>query len=284
MIPAVPPAVTPAEPSAVTPVVPQTVTRAVPQAVKATGTQTRQPTGSVAEGASPKPRRDRPWTDRLPAFWRRWADWVPIRALGRRHRKRIAQHVLSLPERDRYLRFGYAARDEQIQKYVDTLNFSRDEVLGIFNRKLQLIAVAHLAYEPTPQIKGRPAMAEFGVSVAASARGRGFGRRLFERAALHARNRGIDTLFIHALSENGPMLAIARKAGAKVERDGSESEAWLRLPPDSVSSHVDEAIERHMAEADFQLKRHLRNFNAFIDGVAEVKTKLGKASGKSAKQ
>ncbi len=241
-------------------------------------------TGVSTDASPPKPKRDRPWTARLPAFWRRWADWVPIRALGKRHRKRIAQHLLSLPERDRYLRFGYAARDEQIQKYVDTLNFSRDEVLGIFNRKLQLIAVAHLAYEPTPQIKGRPAMAEFGVSVAGTARGRGFGRRLFERAALHARNRGIDTLFIHALSENGPMLAIARKAGAKVERDGSESEAWLRLPPDSVSSHVDEAIERHMAEADFQLKRHLRNFNAFIDGVAEVKTKLGKTSGKSAKQ
>lgn len=241
-------------------------------------------TGVSTDASPSKPKRDRPWTARLPAFWRRWADWVPIRALGKRHRKRIAQHLLSLPERDRYLRFGYAARDEQIQKYVDTLNFSRDEVLGIFNRKLQLIAVAHLAYEPTPQIRGRPAMAEFGVSVAGTARGRGFGRRLFERAALHARNRGIDTLFIHALSENGPMLAIARKAGAKVERDGSESEAWLRLPPDSVSSHVDEAIERHMAEADFQLKRHLRNFNAFIDGVAEVKTKLGKTSGKSAKQ
>ncbi|SEL74060.1 Protein N-acetyltransferase, RimJ/RimL family [Roseateles sp. YR242] len=221
----------------------------------------------------------------MPEFWRRWADWVPIRPLGRRHRRRIAQHLLSLAERDRYLRFGYAARDEQIQKYVDGLNFSRDEVLGIFNRKLQLIAVAHLAYEPTPQIKGRPAMAEFGVSVLNAARGRGFGGRLFERAALHARNRGIDTLFIHALSENGPMLAIARKAGAKVERDGSESEAWLRLPPDSVSSHVDEALERHMAEVDFQLKRHLHTLGNFIDGVAEVKSKISrKASGKSAKQ
>ena len=82
------------------------------------------------------------------------------------------------------------------------------------------------------------------------------GARLFERAALHARNRGVETLFIHALSENVPMLKIARKAGARVEREGSESEAWLRLPQDTVSSHVDEAIERHMAELDFQFKRH----------------------------
>ena len=126
-------------------------------------------------------------------------------------------------------------------------------------------------------------MAEFGVSVLTHARGRGFGARLFEHATLHARNRGIDTMFIHALSENAPMLKIARNAGATVERDGSESEAWLRLPPDTMSSHVGEAIERHMAELDFQLKRHVRVLGDFIDGVAEVKSQFDE-SGKAAKQ
>ncbi|WP_269631808.1 GNAT family N-acetyltransferase [Pelomonas sp. BJYL3] len=213
----------------------------------------------------------------------RFASWVPIRSLARRHRKRILTHLLSLNERDRYLRFGYPASDEQISKYAMSLDFARDEVLGIFNRRLQLVAMAHLAYEPAPQRQGKPAMAEFGVSVLASARGRGFGARLFEHAALHARNRGIETLFIHALSENAPMLKIARSAGATVERDGSESEAWLRLPPDSVSSHVGEAIERHMAELDFQFKRHVRAFGDFIDGVAEVKSQYRDA-GKAAKQ
>jgi GNAT superfamily N-acetyltransferase len=211
------------------------------------------------------------------------SSWVPIRSLARRHRRRIRDHLLSLSERDRYLRFGYPASDEQIARYVAGLNFERDELLGIFNRRLQLVAMAHLAYEPTPQRQGKPAMAEFGVSVLDKARGRGFGARLFERAALHARNRGIETLFIHALSENAPMLKIARKAGAKVERDGSESEAWLRLPPDTVASHVGEAIERHMAELDFQFKRHIRVLGDIIDGVAEVKSKF-EDSGKAAKQ
>lgn len=215
------------------------------------------------------------------AMLARWTGWVPIRSLGKRHRKRILAHLLALGERDRSLRFGYPARDPQIEKYVTGLDFARDEVLGIFNRRLQLIAVAHLAYAPAPQIKGRPAMAEFGVSVATTARGKGFGGRLFERAALHARNRGIDTLFIHALSENAPMLKIARNAGATVERDGGESEAWLRLPPDSVSSHVDEALERHMAEWDFQFKRHMRTVGDFLDGVAEVKSRIRKVRDRS---
>ena len=110
----------------------------------------------------------------------RFASWVPIRSLARRHRRRILTHLLSLSERDRYLRFGYPASDEQITKYAMNLDFARDEVLGIFNRRLQLVAMAHLAYEPAPQRQGKPAMAEFGVSVLASARGRGFGARRSE--------------------------------------------------------------------------------------------------------
>ena len=217
----------------------------------------------------------------------RIAAWVPIRSLERRHRHRIAAHLLLLEPEDRYLRFGYMASDEQITHYAMGLDFARDEVLGIFNRRLELVAMAHLAYQPLPNAQTpatpRQPMAEFGVSVLARARGRGFGARLFEHAALHARNRGVDTMFIHALSENAPMLKIARNAGATVERDGSESEAWLRLPPDTVSSHVGEAIERHMAEVDFQLKRHARTLGNFIDGVAVVKAHLD-ASGKATKQ
>ncbi|MDN3921167.1 GNAT family N-acetyltransferase [Roseateles violae] len=235
------------------------------------------PAATDADAAAPT------WAP-VAALQRRLAAWVPIRSLARRHRRRIAEHLLSLSERDRYLRFGYPATDEQITRYAMNLDFERDEVLGIFNRRLQLLAMAHLAYAPAPQLPGKPAMAEFGVSVLQRGRGRGFGARLFERAALHARNRGIDTLFIHALSENAPMLKIARNAGATVERDGSESEAWLRLPPDTVSSHVGEAIERHMAEMDFQFKRHVRVLGSIIDGVAEVKSQYEESSGKAARQ
>ena len=56
---------------------------------------------------------------------------VPIRSLGANHRDRIASHLKLLDERDRYLRFGFAANDEQIQRYVDGLDFERDEIFGI---------------------------------------------------------------------------------------------------------------------------------------------------------
>lgn len=204
----------------------------------------------------------------------RWT-WVPVRSLTARHRGRFLTHLLALGDHDRYLRFGYPATDAQIGKYVDTLDFERDEVFGIFNRRLALIAAAHLAYSPAPQRDDQPAMAEFGVSVLPAARGRHFGSRLFDHAILHARNRGVGTLFIHALSENTAMLRIARTAGAAVVRDGSESEAWLQLPPETIGSRFDEVIEHKAAEIDYQFKLQANRVNSFLEAIAEVKKSMG---------
>lgn len=202
--------------------------------------------------------------------------WVPIRSLGPRHRDRITAHLVSLEEGDRYLRFGYPATDAQISKYVDMLDFDLDEVFGIFNRRLELIAMAHLAYPAAPADTDRGAMAEFGVSVLRKARGRGFGGRLFEHAVLHSRNRGVKTLFIHALSENTAMLKIARHAGAIVEREGSESDAWLRLPPDSLGSHVEAMMGEQAAEIDYHLKRHAGHVHRILETISEVKAHISK--------
>lgn len=208
--------------------------------------------------------------------------WVPIRSLAPRHRERIAAHLIALQDSDRYLRFGYPATDAQISKYVDMLDFERDEVFGIFSRRLELIAMAHLAHPVASRAHGhghgRPTMSEFGVSVLPHARNRRFGKRLFEHAVLHARNRGVETLFIHALSENKAMLNIARSAGATVERDGSESEAWLKLPPDTLASHVGELMEHQAAELDYRFKLRARQVSSILDVVAEVKTSLAKAA------
>lgn len=193
---------------------------------------------------------------------------VPIRSLGANHRARIATHLLSLDTQDRYLRFGYLAQDEQIQKYVDSLDFDRDEIFGIYNRKLELIAMAHLAYAVDDRFES---CAEFGVSVLSAARGRGYGSRLFERAAMHAVNDGIQLMFIHALSENQAMLKIARKAGAKVERDGTESEAFLHLPAATLDSKVTEMLEERVAQTDYRIKFQAKQFWSFLADLQEVR-------------
>lgn len=200
--------------------------------------------------------------------------WVPVRSLAPRHRPRIALHLVQLSERDRYLRFGYATSDAQIHKYVDLLDFDRDEIFGVFNRRLELVAMAHLAFATTPQ--GQAAQtAEFGVSVLSSARGRGFGQRLFDHAVLHARNRSVHTLVIYALSENTAMLKIARNAGAHIDRDGSESEAQLRLPEGNLSSHLDAILADGAAEFDYRMKVQGRTISNVLDALSEVRAQIG---------
>ncbi len=193
---------------------------------------------------------------------------VPIRSLGPSHTERITQHLLGLSPADRYLRFGYAARDEQIERYVSGLNFERDEIFGIYNRRLELIAMAHLAFAVEADFTS---CAEFGVSVLAHARGRGYGARLFDRAVMHARNEGVHMMFIHALSENTNMLNIARAAGAKVERDGSDSDAYLRLPPADIDSRMTEMVEESVGQTDYTLKVQAHHFWSFLRMMQDVR-------------
>lgn len=197
------------------------------------------------------------------------APWVAvIRRLGARHRGRIARHLQALDERDRYLRFGYMANDTQIQAYVDSLDFERDAIFGIYNRRLELVAMAHLAHSVDSSFD---ACAEFGVSVLPSVRGHGYGTKLFSRAMRHARNEGVHLMFIHALSENTIMINIARRAGATVEHDGSEARAYLRLPPATFDSRVAEMLEEQLAQTDYRLKVQAKQFWDFLSGLQEVR-------------
>jgi RimJ/RimL family protein N-acetyltransferase len=204
---------------------------------------------------------------------------VPIRSLGAGPRHRIATHLLALEPHDRYLRFGYAASDEQIRRYAEQLDFVRDDIFGIFNRKLELIAMAHLAF--IPHEPDTPAGVEFGVSVLHKARGRGYGTLLFERAVRHARNEGAELMFIHALSENTAMIRIARNAGATLERAGSETEAYLRLPPATLDSRVSEMVDEQVAQADYRLKKQARNFLQFLARLQEIRRGASEARNKS---
>jgi GNAT superfamily N-acetyltransferase len=197
-----------------------------------------------------------------------FGEWIPIRDLHARHRHRILDHLLQLDERDRYLRFGCHVTKEQLGKYVASIDFKRDEVFGIFNRHLHLVAMAHLAAMPGKGPHGdgssRGRAMEFGVSVLPAGRGKGLGMRLFMHAVTHARNQHASHLMIHALTENAPMLHIATKAGAKVERDGPDAEAWLKLPADTVGTHIDSNLHSLAAEVIYRVKYRVIHISDWV--------------------
>ena len=205
--------------------------------------------------------------------------WLPVRTLAEHHRSRVLDHLLTLGDPDRYLRFGHVASDEQIGRYVAQLDFGRDEIFGVFDDRLILVAMAHLAFSADAKLSS---CAEFGVSVLATARGRGYGSRLFDRAVMHARNEGVGMMFIHALSENTAMLNIARKGGATIERDGSESEAYLKLPPADLDSRMTEMVEEQIAQTDYRLKVQAKQFWSFLSTLQDVRCGVRNARDKSA--
>ncbi|MEO8408882.1 MAG: GNAT family N-acetyltransferase, partial [Oxalobacteraceae bacterium] len=156
---------------------------------------------------------------------------VHVKELAERDRHRILRHFLALDDDDRTLRFGMRLNDELITQYVNQLDFSRDTIFGVYDSKFKLIGAGHLAFAPrdaypdsvSATLKDR--VAEFGVSVSASARGLGVGSKLFERAAIHCRNADVDTLYMHCLSSNQVMIHIAKKAGMEIHRDHGEADA-----------------------------------------------------------
>lgn len=187
--------------------------------------------------------------------------WLPVRILGPRHRARILAHLVALGDDDRHLRFGQVATDEQIAHYVDGIDFNRDTLFGIFDTRLQLVAVAHLAFSTDGQ------NTEFGVSVLAHQRGRGFGARLFEHAVTRARNRLARSMAIHLARENQAMLAIVQKSGALVRFEGSDVVADLSLPEDTLGSQLGALLETQAAEWDYRLKLHAVRFDRFWNGL-----------------
>lgn len=189
---------------------------------------------------------------------------VRVKSLSERDRRRLLMHFLALDDSDRLLRFGTTLPDELVTRYVQKLDFGRGTVFGVYNDRLRLIGVGHLAFAPreaSPLLTNatlKERIAEFGVSVLPEARGLGVGSRLFERAAIHCRNEDVDTLYMHCLATNQTMIHIAAKAGMKIHRDYGEADAYLRLEPASPGTMLAEAVEEQFASLDYGLKANAK--------------------------
>jgi RimJ/RimL family protein N-acetyltransferase len=169
-----------------------------------------------------------------------------VAQLGPHHRGRVLQHLRELTAQDLWLRFGYAVTDEALRLYVRKLHFSRDAVFGVFDEAAKLLALGHLGFDKNASSK----TAEFGVSVLPHARRRGFGLRLLQRVAVHARNRGATHLIMTYLPENDALKRLAERAGMQLIPDTDEPRAYLSLEPPTAASLMDETFSEMLAAID----------------------------------
>ena len=125
----------------------------------------------------------------------------------------------------------------------------------------RLVGVGHLAFAPRSEdddVTDKDTIAEFGVSVSKTARGKGVGAKLFERGAIHCRNADVDTLYMHCLSSNQTMIHIAKKAGMEIHREYGEADAYLKLVPADAVSVLREAVQEQVASIDYTIKANTR--------------------------
>ncbi|MCA1324263.1 GNAT family N-acetyltransferase [Herbaspirillum sp. alder98] len=201
---------------------------------------------------------------------------VFVKELSSRSRRHLMRHFLALGESDRLLRFGSKLSDDLVVRYAEQIDFERDTVFGVYDRRLRLLGVGHLAFAPreSSRISGatiKPVVAEFGVSVSSAARGMGVGTRLFLRASMRCRNADVDTLYMHCLSSNKVMMHIAKKAGMEIHRDYGEADAYLKIKPANSATVFQEAMQEQVAMLDYIVKA---NFKALLKWGARV-TGLG---------
>jgi RimJ/RimL family protein N-acetyltransferase len=181
---------------------------------------------------------------------------LPIR-LRAADRRALTEHFLALEPDDRRLRFGAPLSDDAIRALEERIDFDRDEVFGITDEDLRLVAVVHVAFYAQ--------RAELGLSVLPRARGRGLGNALFARAVMHLTNRGLREVFVHCLGENGAMLHLARKHGMRVVREGGEADAFLDLPRPTAATILAEWVWDRNARFAHEARRGARTLVALLE-------------------
>lgn len=172
-----------------------------------------------------------------------------VKELSAANRAALEAHLLALAPEDRRLRFGAPRPDAAVRAYVAGIDFTRDAAFGVFDSELSLAGAAHLA-------RGT-GCAEAGISVLPQARRRGFGAALLARCAMHARGWYVQTLYMHCLAENAPMLRLARRQRMRIVITTGEADAQLGLPPPDPGGIAAELIAERLASFDLLLKRQL---------------------------
>ncbi|MEP7303360.1 MAG: GNAT family N-acetyltransferase [Caldimonas sp.] len=160
-------------------------------------------------------------------------------ALGAAHAPAILAHLLRLPADDRSLRFcaGTVPADV-VAKYVDSIRFGEDSVLGVVDAHGSVVAVGHACW-----FRSRDGLlAEASFSVDEAWRNRGIGRALLLAVRAAAAEREASAVIGQCLARNRAMRRVFAAAGmtmtqedGEVQAHGATTTMTACLPPPSAA-------------------------------------------------
>lgn len=182
-----------------------------------------------------------------------------VQRLGHAHAADILTHFGALPGEDLRLRFGAPVSCFALEKYVSGIDFSNDRVFGILGSESGLAAVAHLAVNHALD------SAELGLSVAPASRRCGYGEALLRRGSTHASSLGMRTIYMHCLSENTALMALARKTGFRIVVASGEVDATKQLDEAVAQSIAMDLLSDQIALVDSALRKHLQMLRSMAE-------------------
>ncbi|MEM8975485.1 MAG: GNAT family N-acetyltransferase [Pseudomonadota bacterium] len=135
----------------------------------------------------------------------------------------ITKHLLELPDYDRYLRFCGVVSDTAIERLIAQRVVDREHAFIGYGIGGLLIGVAQLA-RPEPSTFDW----ELAISVDPGYRRLGVASRLVLEATSFTSNKN-SSLYISTLSENKPMISLAKKSGFKLHLTNQSVSGQLQV-------------------------------------------------------
>jgi pimeloyl-ACP methyl ester carboxylesterase len=144
--------------------------------------------------------------------------------LDSRHREQLTAHLLALNPEDRSDRFIGAVSDDYVRRYVDSIGYARDVLIGALQGR-RLVALAHAAV----YLEHGELVSEVGVSVESALRRNGLGKRLLHAAIGAVRRFNVRRVHVIFRSANAAMAGLTRSMGGRIDRHGTESSAVFEI-------------------------------------------------------
>lgn len=164
--------------------------------------------------------------------------------------KDYLDHLLSLDNDDRYFRFCSVFSDEAIKNYVEKISID-DVIIVKYDNDLKIIGAVQLSFYSNTK---NERIADFGISVKKSNRGKGLAKKLLERAILYAKNHGIDKLYTLCLVTNRRMQFLAKNSGLTVKEGDEGKLALLELDSPDSFSIADEIFSEYIGLCELRNK------------------------------
>lgn len=164
-----------------------------------------------------------------------------------------ARHLKNLTEEDRYTRFCYAVKDENIDQFILSMLYNPDDHY-LFSAEIdnETVGFGHLAREGTDW--------ELAVSVDRRHQGKGVADSLMNHMIDWGKTRGIHSVFMHCITQNQKIQHLARKHGLRmIDRDGAEVTSRVDLPPPTPMDYTADFLreQRELLEQMTEIQRRL---------------------------